>query len=219
MNLPLTLTVVPFNLTPISFSVPNSNWNDTTLTGAAITFLPFPAGTDFVAALIDAAGVDAGPVSSIITVDDSDDTSCLASGALTTPSRYSVNGSLAQCAPFDVVYDPDDYAGMTAPPDVRAFVPGNSSTVVNCTAGSGESGRVTFVMDVLAGQEVVLTFTDSTGYHQATGPLLVQGDTQSPSDCLKSRIVDVQPDARMMNMTNGTMTDTTTTKRPAPLSK
>ena len=187
--LPLTLVVVPFNLTPILFQVPNSNWNDTTLTGAAITFLPFPAGTDFVAALIDADGADAGPVSSIITVDDSADddadksrTACLAAeNNAPGAERYSVSGAVSQCAPFDVVYNA---SAVSAPPAIRAFVPGNASTIVNAAPG-GQAGCAKYLMDVPAGQEVVLTFMDNSGYHQATGPLLVQGDEQSPRDCLR----------------------------------
>ena len=117
-SLPLVLTVVPFNLTPISIEISSSSWNSVTLSGAAFTFLPFPADTQFVASLDDSNGIGTGPVSDIIRIDSSGNSSCLSNN--TPPPRYTISDSLSQCEDFYVKYDP---TVVDSAPVVRAFVP------------------------------------------------------------------------------------------------
>lgn len=179
-SLPLTLTVVPFNSTPISIEIPDSDWNTSTVTGAAITFLPFPAGTVFVASLDDANGVGTGLVSDVITVDTSSDTSCLSPDAASAPSRYKIDSTLSQCEPFDVQFD----TSIDAPPTIRAFIPKNISTPINQTASHDQPGHASYTMAIPQGQQAVLVFSDDTGFRQATSLLAIQGSSQNPTSCL-----------------------------------
>ena len=188
--LPLTLTVVPFNSTPVFIEIPNSDWDDATLTGAAITFLPFAAGTSFVASLDDASGTGTGPVSDTMTVDTSDNSTCLHTNTTSSAPRYTIDGTLAQCEPFSVLYDK---ALVDAPPTIRAFVPKNISTPVNLTVWT--PGNASYTMDVLAGEQVVLLLSDDTGFHQTTDLVLVKGTGSSPTSCLAASAATSQTSA------------------------
>ncbi|EMD40049.1 hypothetical protein CERSUDRAFT_112265 [Gelatoporia subvermispora B] len=178
--LPLTLTVVPFNLTPVSVILPPSAWNQTTQTGEAITFLPLPAGTQFVASLDDAQGVGTATVSDVIRIDPSDDTSCLPASP-PPPSRYALEGALSQCQVFNVTFDPT----TVAPPSmVRGFTPLGPSFFVNQSASDPTTGTVTYVMDAMRDTEVVLMLNDDQGYAADTPLLSVGGDSSSSNGCI-----------------------------------
>ncbi len=180
-SLPLTLTVVPFNSTPIFIEIPISSWNTTTLTGASVTFLPFPADIEFVASLDDANGVGTGPVSDVIRVDPSDNSSCIPQVSSTPASRYTVDTPFAQCAPVDVRYDTNI---VDTPPTIRAFVPRNASFFLNQTDVSNTAGQASFTMDALQGQQVVLLLSDDAGFKGTTDLLAVGGNSSSPTSCL-----------------------------------
>ncbi|KAJ3554857.1 hypothetical protein NM688_g2888 [Phlebia brevispora] len=181
-SLPLTLTVVPLNGTPIAIDIPSTDWNSATVTGAAITFLPFPAGTAFVASLDDANGVGTGPVSAVITVDSSNNSSCLANGASEPAPRYTLASSLSQCELFDVQWTSSLVDGS---PVVRAFVPNNMSMFANLTTSEGTSpDEASYILGVPEGNQVVLTFSDDTGFQQATNLLVIGGNESSPTSCL-----------------------------------
>lgn len=186
-SLPLALTVVPLNGTPISIEIPDADWNSSSLTGAAITFLPFAAGTDFVASLDDADGVSTAQVSEVISVDASDETSCLSKAD--TVQRYTADSSPSQCETFDVHFDP---GVVSTPPTIRAFVPRNISTSVNLTSSADvSSGQASYTMDVPEGDQVVLMFSDETGFRQSSGLLVVAGSSQNPTNCLPTASVQL----------------------------
>ncbi|TCD70745.1 hypothetical protein EIP91_001774 [Steccherinum ochraceum] len=179
-SLPLTLTVVPFNSTPISIIIPSFSWNSTTATGAAVTFLPLPAGAEFVASLDDALGRPTGLVSDVIAVEPSTNASCLLA-APPTP-RYTLPdvGAFTQCSPFNISYQP---GVVDVPPTIRAFVPKNESVLVNLVAAEG-SGQATYTMDAAQGERVVLMLSDDTGFHQSSDLFVVNGDNSSSMGCL-----------------------------------
>ena len=180
-SLPLILTVVPFNLTPISIEISSSNWDPIELTGAAVTFLPLPAGTQFVASLDDSNSASTGPVSDVIRVDSSEDTSCLSASSSSIQQRYIVNSTLSQCQDFNVTYDP---SVVDSPPTVRSFVPQGQSLFLNENVLASTLGRTAYSMAAKTGQQVVLAFSDDTGFRQATNLLSVGGDSSSSSGCL-----------------------------------
>jgi hypothetical protein len=179
-SLPLVLTVVPFNSTPIAIEISTSTWNNATLTGAAITFLPFPADTQFVASLDDANGIGTGSVSDIIRVDPSGNSSCLSSSA-TAPQRYKLSDSLSQCEDFHVTYDP---TAVDDAPEVRAFVPKGSSLFLNQDITASTLGSSAYNMAAAQGEQVVLMFSDDSGFRESTDLLVVGGSSSSPTNCL-----------------------------------
>ena len=182
--LPLFLTVLPINGTPISIQLPVDAWNQTSETGAAITFLPFPAGTQFIASLDDADGRGTALVSDVLVIDPSDsgDTSCLPQNAAPFVPEYAVNGPLSQCESFSVNYDAAQNIGS---PIVRAFVPKGKSFPVNETEANTTSGVDTYLMDVPRDSQVVLMFRDpNNGHNETTSILSVLGNVNSDSSCI-----------------------------------
>ncbi|EKM51615.1 uncharacterized protein PHACADRAFT_261862 [Phanerochaete carnosa HHB-10118-sp] len=180
-SLPLTLTVVPFNLTPISIAISTYTWDPSKLTGAAVTFLPFAVDTRFVASLDDANGVGTGNVSEILQIDPSSNTSCLPMNYQSVAERYQVATPFSQCQDFDVTYDPSI---VDTPPAVRAFVPKGPSVFLNQDVTASSTGTASYNMAVSQGEQVVLTFSDDTGFHQASDLLTVGGNASSSASCL-----------------------------------
>jgi len=193
-TLPLILTVVPFNLVPISITIPASSWNDTTQTGAFVTFLPLSAGTTFVASLDDAAGNGTGLVSDVIKIEPSNNSSCLPANSTQPSEDYKLEGGLVQCQSFNILYD----AGVhPTAPSIRAFTPKGPSFTVHQDLTSSSPGVGTYLMDAFRGQQVALLYDDGEGTRQVSDLLTVDGDTSSSTSCLPS----AQPigDAEMAN--------------------
>ncbi|KAI0632526.1 hypothetical protein C8Q77DRAFT_930624 [Trametes polyzona] len=163
--LPLTLSLLPLNGTPFFITLPANAWNATTQTGAAIAFLPFPAGTEFIASLDDADGQGTALVSDVLVVDpsDSDDTSCLPTG--TTPVRF-------------------DPSQGRASPSIRAFTPRGASFPVNQSAPFDDaSGIANYTMDAERDTQVIFLFKDGD-YAETSARLPVFGDIQSSDACI-----------------------------------
>ncbi|KAI0338879.1 hypothetical protein BDW22DRAFT_1381383 [Trametopsis cervina] len=179
--LPLSLTVIPFNLTPISIGIADAAWNNTTLTGAAFTFLPFPADTDFIASLDDANGRSTALVSDIIRVQPSDNTTCVSSSPALPSSRYTVDKSVSQCEDFHVTYDS---SVITTPPNIRGFIPRSMAFGVNESTAGSAPGDTSYTMDASRGDQVVLLLSDTSGVRESAGPLTVGGDSSSSKACL-----------------------------------
>ena len=181
---PLHLTVLAINGSSLTIPLPHDAWNATTETGAAITFLPFPEGTQFIASLDNADDESTALISDVIVVEasPSGDTSCLPA---TTDfvHRYTVEDTLSQCEPFTVDFDP---AQNVTAPTIRAFVPRAASHVLNETAADNAVGVDTFLMDVPRDLVTVLLFSDGTGYTETSTLLPVSGDVNSDSSCFPS---------------------------------
>ena len=177
--LPLTLTVVPFgsSAVPLSIPLPDPEWHSTTSTGVAITFLPYPAGTTFIASLDDAQGQSTGFTSDIIKILPSDNTSCISTVEKT--QAYTAEPPFSQCQPFDVTFDPT----KAVPPVVRLFVPNGQAVLLNQTQGGSNPGATSFTMAAFRGQPVVLLFRDGLGRLQSTDLLTVTGDVTSSNSC------------------------------------
>ena len=178
--LPLALTVVPFgsSAVPISIPLPDPVWDTKTSTGVAIAFLPYPAGTIFIASLDDAQGRSTGFTSDIIKILQSDDTSCVSTAEKTR--TYIAEPPFFQCRPFNVTFDPT----QAAPPVVRLFIPNGQSLLLNQTQESFDPGTASFIMAAFRGQPTALLFRDGSGRLQSTDLLTVVGDVTSSNLCL-----------------------------------
>ncbi|KAI0311887.1 hypothetical protein OF83DRAFT_709763 [Amylostereum chailletii] len=181
--MPLTLTVVPFNNTPISIQIPESAWNSTTSSGVYITLLPLAAGTTLIASLDDANGVSTGNVSDIIRIQGSDNTSCLGSPAIPPTHLFTLDSSVTQCEPFNVSFnstvDP-------TPPSARVFVPLGPS--FNLTEEpSPQTGVGSYLMNVTRGKQVAVLYQDAAGNRESSQLITVDGDTSSSSNCLEAQ--------------------------------
>lgn len=181
--LPLQLTVVALNDTAYILPLPDSSWNDTSLVGAAFTFLPLRAGQQFIASLDDANGNPTGVSSDIIEVAPSDDTDCLSTGSDDPLSLYAVQGELSQCATFNLTYN---FTSVFPDPAIRAFEPTSQSFKVNQASLDPILGVSVYTMDALHDTQVVMLFNDSHGHLQVTDMLPVGGDTLSSTSCLPS---------------------------------
>ncbi|KAH8085405.1 hypothetical protein BXZ70DRAFT_559048 [Cristinia sonorae] len=195
-QLPLTLTVVPFDSTPISIVIPSFTWNATTASGAVVTFLPLPAGAQFVASLDDAYGRPTGLVSDVIAVDPSSDTSCLPDPASRPVSQYQLPdlSTLSQCNSFDISYPPGT---VDVPPTIRAFVPRNHSFPLNLTSVPA-AGRATYTLNVPQGRRAIMMLSDDRGFHQSTDLFVVGGNSSSSTACLP--VFKTKPDPSLDNM-------------------
>ncbi|CAL1712483.1 unnamed protein product [Somion occarium] len=155
-------------------------WDSATATGAAVTFLPFAAETEFVASLDDTYGNPTGATSDIMRVSPSSNTSCLPDASTTPPPRYTVAdpADLQECQPFNVLYDP---TVVDVPPLVRAFIPKGNSTYLNRTE-TFTAGDTAYIMAVPGNSQVLLMFSDDTGYKQSTD-LLAVGASSNMTTC------------------------------------
>ena len=204
--LPLTLTILPLNGTPIAITLPLDVWNSTTQTGAAITFLPYPANTQFIASLDDANGQGAAVVSDVLVINPSDsaDTSCLPTNSAPFAPQYALNGSLSQCKSFAVDFDASQHISS---PTIRAFVPKGASFPVRETEANTTGGVDTYLMDVPRDSLVLLQFTDSNSNHSETTSLLpVLGDINSDTSCIPTNPLATATSLEMSNGSNERVT-------------
>ncbi|KAH9042085.1 hypothetical protein EDB85DRAFT_1917793 [Lactarius pseudohatsudake] len=184
--LPLTLTVLPFNSTPLVFTIPQSAWDTSTASGSYVAFLPFKEGVSLMASLDDASGKSAALTSGVIQIDTSDNTSCISTATnTTTPSTFQLlGGTVSQCSPFSVARIS---SSLDYPISVRVFVPtGLSSTLQSTSFYSNQGVDIfTFVMNVARGFQVALLFDDGQETPQVSGLLSVAGGASNPTQCLQ----------------------------------
>ncbi|KAI0304376.1 hypothetical protein B0F90DRAFT_1705116 [Multifurca ochricompacta] len=182
-SLPLTLTVIPFNSTPLAFTVPDSTWDNSTSTGSYVTFLPLPEGVALMASLDDAAGNSAALVSDVIQIQPSNDTSCVSNDTITPTTFQLVDSSVSQCLPFSISRNT---SSLTHPPSIRAFIPmGPSFTLQTISFWATQGVDIfTYTMSVARGFHVAMIFDDGQGNRQVSDLLSVGGGASSPSTCL-----------------------------------
>jgi hypothetical protein len=180
--LPLTLTVIPFNSTPLAFTIPGSVWDNSTGSVSYATLLPLPAGVAFMASLDDAEGNSAALVSEVIQVEPSTDTSCLPSNTAAPAPFRLLNSTVSQCSPFSVSRNT---SSLDQSLSTRVFIPTSLSSKLQLEAFHKSQGveTFTFIMSVVGGFYIALLFDDDQGNRQVSDLLLV-GD--GPSGCLQS---------------------------------
>ena len=186
-SLPLTLTVFPFNSTPLAFTIPQSAWDNSTASGSYVALLPLPEGVSLMASLDDAMGNNAALASEVIQIGTSHNTSCISTAANATapPTFRLLNTTVSQCSPFSVTRD-------TSSPDysisVRVLIPTGLSSWLQSTSFHSSQGvdTYTFTMSVARGFEVALLFVDGQGNRQVSNLLSVAGDESAPTKCLEN---------------------------------
>jgi hypothetical protein len=181
--LPLTLTVIPFNSTPLTFAIPELAWDNSTLSGSYATLLPLPAGVALMASLDDAAGNSATLVSEIIQIKPSNDTSCISTETAAPTTFQLLDSTVSQCLPFKVSRNS---SSLTKRPYVRVFIPTALSLRLQSVAFYSSQGidTFTYIMNVARGFQVALLFDDGQGNRQVSDLLSVGGGEFSPSECL-----------------------------------
>jgi hypothetical protein len=182
--LPLTLTILPFNSTPLAFVVPNSAWDNSTGSGSFVTLLPLPAGVALLASLDDAGGDNAALISEVIQVQPSGNTSCLSSNTAAPAPFQLVTSAVSQCLPFSVSRNT---SSLDHPISTRGFIPTSLSFKLKWATYHASDGvdTFTYIMKVAQGLQVALLFNDGQGNRQVSDLLTVQGDSSSPSGCLQ----------------------------------
>jgi hypothetical protein len=183
--LPLTLTVVPFNSTPFSFTLPQSAWDNSTNSGSYVTYLPLPTGVSFLASLDDAAGDSAALISNVIQVLPSTNTSCIPANQ-TTPAPFRLmDNAVYQCSPFNVSMNT---SSLDHSPSVRVFIPTSLSLSPSWTNSYSSQGvdTFTYTMNVASGLQVALLFDDGQGNRQVSELLSVGHSASSSSGCLET---------------------------------
>lgn len=179
-TLPLTLTVLPFNSRAISIPILDSAPNST---GIYVTFLPLAAGTSFIASVDDATGENAGKISDVIKIlpSSNDNSTCLPPITNSPARLFKLDGTLSQCATFNIDYDP---TVVHSAPSVRSFSPEGSATPLNMSSNQASNGTATYLMSTAHGKEVVLLIDDSPGDGETTQLITVGGDSTSDATCL-----------------------------------
>lgn len=123
---PFNLFIVPFNSTAIVYTI--DSWNESTLSGSALFGFPLPASSPYILGVVDSQGRGVGSSSEILTVRDSNNTSCLSSRPqqLAQLQTYSVSPS-QDCPAIDLSFDPARLARTISfspgepPLDLRKF--------------------------------------------------------------------------------------------------
>lgn len=197
-DLPLTLTVLPFGSTPLSFTLPQSAWDNSTDTGSYVAFLPLPEGVSLIASLDDAFGNSAALASQVLQISSSHNTSCLSNTSITTtpPAFQLLDTNVSQCSPFSVTR-------KTTSPDysisVRVFIPEGLSYWLQSISFDSSQGVdiYTFIMNVARGIQVALLFVDGKGNRQVSNLLSVAGDENSPTKCLEITSTSTAADSHL----------------------
>ncbi|KAH9969643.1 hypothetical protein BC827DRAFT_1372427 [Russula dissimulans] len=183
--LPLTLTVVPFNSTPLTFTLPESAWDNSTSSGIYRTVLPLPAGVGFLASLGDAEGNDAALASGVVQIMDSTNTSCISPYNVAPAPFQLVGNAVSRCLPFDVSRNASSSRDHLS---ARAFIPTGLSSRLPKTGFHTSQGidTFTYIMNVAQGIPVALLFEDSQGNSQVSDLLWVGGGGSSTDGCLRA---------------------------------
>ncbi|KAJ8520874.1 hypothetical protein ONZ45_g2396 [Pleurotus djamor] len=171
------LTVLPLESSqpiPISVSTP--------LTDTTVSFLPLPAGSQFIALLDDPWGNGTSVTSNITTVSPSttNATSCLPP-VTEMFSHFLVEGldQLTQCQTFSVLYN-----GTQEPPIVQLVVAQGSSFPLQQVSSGPEENRATYMLNGAYGQEAVLLITDNSGHSEVTKLFTIGGDNSTDAQCM-----------------------------------
>lgn len=181
--IPMWLTLVPFNSSPISIPIPNADANTS---GVYVTFFPLEAGSTFVASLDDATGENVARVSDIIRVlpSPTGNTTCLpTSNDAPKSTPFTLKSStFSQCENFTLTYD---RTVISRAPSVRFYNPRGPSRLLNLTTDEAATGTATYLMTFNRNKEVVLVFDDGSNHRQSGALITIEGDSSSSTGCLE----------------------------------
>ncbi|KAF8158174.1 hypothetical protein B0H34DRAFT_674636 [Crassisporium funariophilum] len=189
-EVPNSLSIIPFNSTAIVVPLPNPA---IIYSGIAITFLPFAAGSNYIASLDDASGDNIIKVSDIIRVlpSSTGNSSCVSVPDANARRRYTLASSVSQCEEIMIQYDT---TVVSQAPTVRLFNPKGSSFLLNLTRDEPDLGEARYLMNFSRGKEIVLLMDDGSTIRETTPLLTVGGDAASSKDCLQSNSSSTKTD-------------------------
>ncbi|KAF5382626.1 hypothetical protein D9615_003014 [Tricholomella constricta] len=182
--IPMWLTLIPFSSSPISIPIPNAAVNTS---GVLVTFMPFAAGTTFVASLDDATGENVAKVSDIIRVlpSPSNDSTCLPASQDTVVTHFTLdNSTFSQCESFTLNYN---RTIISRAPSARFYNPKGPSSLLNVTSDDPETGTATYLLKFNRSKEVVLVFDDGLSHRESSALMSIGGDSASSKQCLGSK--------------------------------
>lgn len=176
MDIPMTLTVLPFSSSPIVIPIPSIALNST---GFLVASLPLRAGEDFIASLDDAEGKPIAQVSDVTRVlpSPTDNNTCLETSALSfhTKDNFKLISTPTQCEDLAVAYNTEV---IESAPTVRAFTPNGDSSLLP-QASDDLNGTATYVVNVQRGLQVLFLFDDGSRHRETTD--LITGKFVSPA--------------------------------------
>ncbi|EAU85970.2 hypothetical protein CC1G_02993 [Coprinopsis cinerea okayama7 len=175
-----SLSIIPFGSNPVVIPIPNAQ----AISGGLFSsFVPFPAGTRFVAALEDGQGATMIRVSDVMEVQPSqvaNSDRCLDPDP--SPTRhFTVEESPSQCGQLALAYN---VTSIPQAPRVRVYSPLGFSFFLNQTSDDPSTGTATYLMSVSRGKQVVLLVDGGNGIRETSALLTVVGNSSSPQECL-----------------------------------
>ena len=168
---PASLTLLPFNSTAITVPLQNINFS----AGIGLDFLPFAAGSQFIASLDDASGSNIINTSDIIPVlpSPNNNSTCVQTPDGTLARTFTLASAVvSQCQNFTINYDTTI---VSQAPSVRLYSPSGPSFFLNSTSDDPISGMATYIMAFPYGREIVLLMDDGEGTEETSA--LMTGTT------------------------------------------
>lgn len=168
---PATLSILPFNSTAIFVPIPNPELSP----GIDLSFLPIPAGSDFVTSIDDGSGENLIKVSDILRVlpSPTGNSSCTPSPS---PRKFSLNATtVSQCEEMVIRYNA---SAVARSPTVRLYNPTGSSTELNQTSDDPVKGIAKYLVSFSRGKSVMFLLDDGVDVHETT-PLLTSKSSYS----------------------------------------
>jgi len=185
--LPLSLQILPFNSSNIiNIPIPI---NALSKNSVSISFIPFPAGTSFIAAFQDNTNSTHGSITNIIQIQPSSNSSCLQQQQQLLP--YAIHGNISQCNSFNLTYN---NSLVTQPPQVRAFSPQGYSLTLNLT-NQPTNDIATYLMAANQADDVILLFDDLQGHRQTTSLLDIgpNNPSNNSTNCVPYNLLPSTP--------------------------
>lgn len=148
-----------------------------------MSFLPIPAGSNFLTSINDDSGENLLKVSDILRVlpSPTGNSSCIPS-----PSRrkFSLNATtVSQCEEMVIRYNA---SAVARSPTVRFYNPTGSSSELNQTSDDPVQGIAKYLVKFGRGKSVLFLLDDGADVHETTPLLTILGDASSPTSCMKS---------------------------------
>jgi hypothetical protein len=166
-SMPSFLSMIPVNSTAISVPLP---YPFVVSAGIVLSFLPFPAGANFVASLDNSTGENLILVSDLKRVlpSSTNNSSCLAPQNVDVARRFTISATVSQCEDFAINYDT---SVVSRAPIVRLYSPKGPSFLLNSTSDNATAGTATYMMSFGRGKELILLMEDGSTIRE-TSPLL-----------------------------------------------
>jgi len=163
-TIPAFLSMIPVNSTAISVPLRDPF---VVSAGIALTFLPFPAGANFIASLDDNTGKALISVSDLKQVlpSSTNNSSCLSPSVA---KRFTISTTVSQCEGFTINYDT---SAVSRAPIVRLYSPTGPSFLLNSTSDNATVGTATYMMNFGRGKELILLVEDGSTIRE-TSPLM-----------------------------------------------